>query len=215
MVAATAFPSSVVTADNNGMPTTWDRTAEWRADGWTCYRVNEESEDLTFSPSPTYDRYRIILKGGSKFWNGTFRRTIYNAQPGTTYAGEQDISHYVWCGKDTTPPPPPPPTGGSGDVSARLLGPKGDPWYRVVVKNFTDETVRVTWRYNGRDGIRKVRKSIPAGCVWKSGWHFVTGNTMTWVQDNTNRDRLFTRRSAPPGYYGPLYFGYRKGIHCG
>ena len=82
-----------------------------------------------------------------------------------------------------------------------------------VVRNFG--RVKVTWRYVGRDGVRRVTKTLREGCTWRSGWHWVKGGTRMWVQDNDHGKRLLARRAAPPGYYGPLYKGYERGTTCG
>lgn len=84
---------------------------------------------------------------------------------------------------------------------------------RAVVPAATD--VKVTWRYVGRDGVRKVTQTIPEGCSWRSAWHFVKGDTRQWLQQKQPvNKRLATWRTASPGYYGTPWTGYTKGITC-
>ncbi len=74
--------------------------------------------------------------------------------------------------------------------------------------------VSVVWRGRGTDGIFKIERTLPYGCVWKSKWKFLEPRTMTWVHDRTNHRRRAIKRVAPPGFYGPLYPIKGKGITC-
>lgn len=211
-VAATVVPSAIVTAADRGMNATWDMTSEWREAGWTCYRVpNVGSDSIVFDPTPRYDLYRIVFKGGKKMNpnNDSKRVVIFNAQQGTTYEKGvhfgQTISHYVWCGKS-----PNPPVGGGGEMYGKAYGPKGDPWYRFTFWNSTDASGTCFVKVNG-DIIFK--KPIPAGAGFKTGWRFVPGYARVQMACWQGGEKVWGNRfrAAPPGYYGPLWFGYTRG----
>ncbi len=78
----------------------------------------------------------------------------------------------------------------------------------------TSGPVRVVWRGVGRSGAFWRTYVVPRGCVLKTGWRYLQPETLTWVQDRTNWQRLATDRVAKAGYYGALYRGYTKGITC-
>jgi hypothetical protein len=84
---------------------------------------------------------------------------------------------------------------------------------RVVIRD-TAGPVRVVWRGVGRHGMFKLKYEVPNRCVLKTGWHFLQPETLTWVQDHTNGQRLATKRVAKAGWYGKLYKGYFRGITC-
>lgn len=74
--------------------------------------------------------------------------------------------------------------------------------------------VKVVWRGVGRRGEWKLKYTIPNQCVLKTGWQYLSPETMTWVQDRTHQKRMASKRVAKAGWYGFLYKGYRRGIHC-
>jgi len=83
----------------------------------------------------------------------------------------------------------------------------------VVIRD-TAGPVVVTWRGIGKTGLFKTKYRIPNGCVLRTGWRYLVPETLTWVQDRTDKRRLATKRVAKAGYYGKLFKGYRKGITC-
>lgn len=183
-ITASVIAFAPASAGNNGMGKTWDRTADWRANGWTCYRVNYSGESYTFAPEPRYDRYRIVLKGGRKMstQSDTFRLVIWDAREGQTYAGNQDISHLVWCGKSPSPPPPPPDPVLDPKLWVRVCG---DPRMILTVNN-RRSTVPVTvdyWFKRASDRTRQHRTVVvPAGERDVFFPHWVVGRSWLRVE---------------------------------
>lgn len=70
---------------------------------------------------------------------------------------------------------------------------------------------KYTWRVVGKNGVRKMRISVPANCTFKSQWAFHKGSSKAWVWSNTDQRRILTYRAGKAGYYPPLYRGYQKG----
>lgn len=187
----------------------------WETNGWTCKKFEgNDATKLTFAPFGGFTKYRLILKGGSKFNDGDGFRVIINpAFPNTWYdnptAGTRTISHYIVCGKhkETTSP---------GNAYVKSYGPKGDPWYRFTFFNPASRdrdnaTCKVV--FTGRDGQRVVRRKLSDGQGYKTRWLFVRGSTRVRMVCYEGGQLVFKRtfRSAPGGYYGPLYYGYRAG----
>ena len=98
-------------------------------------------------------------------------------------------------------------------ASAAILGPVGDPWFRFVVRNpLGNDTLTSVFRFIGDDGVTKVTKNVPDGCVFRSGWRYVLPDTQMWV--NGDGKRLTTRDAGPGGYYGPIPDIANKGLTC-
>lgn len=105
----------------------------------------------------------------------------------------------------------------AGDYVGRWSNSQEVEHFTIACRTFTPADsldVRIGFRFVGKQGIRVIRKTIAPGCTYRSPWVWMKGGTKFWVQDNTNGKRLLTRRAAPPGFYGPLYHGYTKGISC-
>ena len=85
---------------------------------------------------------------------------------------------------------------------------------RCVRASDTSPSIDVTFRYVGRDGVKKRKVSIPAGCTYRSPWVYMQPETKFWVQDRTNKTRVRTFKAGKAGFYGPLYRGYVKGVSC-
>jgi hypothetical protein len=78
-----------------------------------------------------------------------------------------------------------------------------------------DNTVKFTIRIVGRNGVRKITRSMSGGCTYKSPWLYAKPQTRMWVnQKQPEFSRLLTRNSGAGGYFGPLYRGYDIGISC-
>jgi hypothetical protein len=119
--------------------------------------------------------------------------------------------------------------GGTFNIAGKTLKAGERAWlppgeYRGTWSNFPEVThvvirdtagpVLVVWRGIGKTGEFKARYRIPNGCVLKTGWRYLEPETLTWVQDRTNKQRLATKRVAKAGYYGMLYKDFDKGITC-
>jgi hypothetical protein len=78
----------------------------------------------------------------------------------------------------------------------------------------TGRPIVVVWRGAGKSGHFKNRYRVPNQCVLKTGWQYLQPESMTWVQDVTNKQRLATQRVAKAGWYGPLYKQYTRGLTC-
>ena len=83
----------------------------------------------------------------------------------------------------------------------------------VVIRD-SSGPVLVVWHGVGKTGVFNKKYRIPNGCVLKTGWRYLEPESLTWVQDRTNRQRLATERVAKAGYYGKLYKDYDRGITC-
>lgn len=85
----------------------------------------------------------------------------------------------------------------------------------IVPAVLNENTVKFTIRIIGRNGVRKITRTMQGGCTFKSPWYWVKGNTKMWVnQKQPTFKRIYTGRAAAPGQYGPLYHGYKKGVSC-
>jgi hypothetical protein len=121
------------------------------------------------------------------------------AQPGGS--GGQGWSHAIVCGKDRKDTK-------KVDPSARIIGPAGDPFFRYVLNNRRSERP-VTFIVSpwGR------RVTVPAGCVYRTGWHYERPYTALTVKRG-NGQTLARRSSGAGGFYGPLYRGFEQGLSC-
>jgi hypothetical protein len=101
-------------------------------------------------------------------------------------------------------PPDPPPDPPRVRPRAKLVGPCGDPMYRAVFNN-KRSTVPVTfrWRYHSFDlgGFVTLRKRVPAGGRFVTGYKHVTGLTPTTLR--AHGELLLSRLTAPGGNYRP------------
>lgn len=100
-----------------------------------------------------------------------------------------------------------PPARKAVNPKARIHGPKGDPWYRVVLDN-RDSERSVTFRVSPFG----IKKTVPGGCVWRSGWRYIEGGKVIKVRRGNGT--LLARKRTVWGYYGPLYYGFQRGLHC-
>lgn len=84
---------------------------------------------------------------------------------------------------------------------------------RAIVQPHLKDTV-IGFSYFGKKGRTTKVVTIPEGCVYKSPWVWMKGYTKYWVQDRTYGKRLLTERAAKPGFYQPLFQGFKRGVSC-
>lgn len=176
----------------------WEAYFADRGFDYDCVKVNEAGDFTT-----TTDHDAIVVKAGQNNY-------IWQPAPAGTYStSPQSVSHYYLCDGDEVTPPVINPT-------AQIVGPCGDPFYRVEFDNTgSDETVRFIWRIMGPDGEAKIIRDVPAGAVFRSSWRWVNASTQMWVNavlPNGDRVRLITQTGAPGGWYGPCPKDFVRGF---
>jgi hypothetical protein len=159
-----------------------------------CRKVDQSGR---FTTSVQHDA--IIIKAGQKNY-------IWIPAPAATYTSPQGVSHYFICDGDEAQLNP----------KARVIGPCGDPFYRVVFNN-TESSVALefTWRIRSRGGVVLVTIEVPAGAIWRSGWRWVDASTQMWVNvalPDGSTSRLLTMTSAPGGWYGQCPDNFQRGF---
>lgn len=186
----------------------------WETNGWTCKKFEgNDATKVKFAPFGGFTKYRLILKGGSKFNDGDGFRVIINpAFPNTWYdnptAGTRTISHYIVCGKHKET------AGPKHLVNIDIIGPKGDPWFRFILKNTSDTgnksaTCRIF--VNGKRIVGPV--TMQDGWGYKTGWKYVKPYSNIKVVCWSGGKKFVTRKnSGPGGWYGPLYRGFTTGF---
>lgn len=113
----------------------------------------------------------------------------------------------------------------AGDYVGRWSNDGGENWHRekeeftircdkAVPEQADPNPQHFTWRYVGRNGVKKARITVPEGCTYRSPWRFLKGNTRSWVWSRDDQRRIKTFRVAPPGYYGKLWKGFTPGLDC-
>lgn len=162
----------------------------------------------------------IVLPKGTEFCvKGSTIATDKQTADGKTTLGEYlpgkwDVSYYVLYQSKPKPTPKPTPTpepkGPDPEMYGRKFGPSGDPFYRFVFFNPGETNGTCFVKVNGSILLKK---RIPAGQGFKTGWRFITGGSHVKMACWSDGERVWHQsfRAAPPGYYGPLYRGYQRG----
>jgi hypothetical protein len=214
----TEFPNNVTIKRDVGsesrVPSYWENEFP----GFDC-KKHKTNERLLF-PAIAGLKVKTIYKGSG--WHNIYHGNVYATEVyGYKWVGPKGeriktkwafgFSHKFSCVKREEPKGP------EGDAYVKKYGPKGDPWYRFTFFNpRTDGAANATCKavFEGRNGKRVVRRKLVDGQGWKSPWMWVRGSTQVRMVCFEGGERAFgprTFRSAPPGYYGPLYREYQIG----
>lgn len=220
LLVATLIGGSTVSA-HNANPTIeqWDNAMN-QPSYWGGNCIKWDAEDSPPVYPAIYTVYKTIVKGGQ--WVNIYNRAANPPHVHGFLHGERKNFGISWttiCLKKVqptptpTPPPTEPPKGPDASAVVKILGPKGDPWYRFVMKNTGDTPVTCVAHFEGRNGHRTVSRRLAPDTGFRSAWMWVRGNTRIVASCWSGGERIFrvVKRSAPPGYYGPLWFGYNRG----
>ena len=151
---------------------------------------------LYASPAGTNDRIYIGGPGMRKEMRPGQYDFFWKKANGTWYQGRSPENTNNRYHRKTVPACPPAPAVTSS-----------------VVREWTPGAdVPIHWRFIGRNSPVKKSYSVPENCTFRTGWNYHKGNTKATVKSRGKT--LLRYRSGPPGYYGPLYKGFKQGLTC-
>lgn len=114
------------------------------------------------------------------------------------------------------PQPEPEPIVGRG--SLKLIGPSGDPWYRVVAKYTGERRAKLVIKADGEVIVRKKfgDRDVCTRDIFKTGWRYILPGSriVVTLRELGTNDVLAKKvvNNTPAGNFGTLYKDFEQGV---